>query len=660
MQVITRILAAVLLICAALALPAPPAGADAAAALTRALAEMRSEDWDQAARKAGPRGSLPRDIVEWHRLRAGLGSPADILAFLDRRPDWPGLDWLRRKSELSMATAGIGDVLKFYGHGPAQTAEGALSHAKALLSTGQQGDGEAEIVLSWRTRPMGRALHDTYLKRHGSLLKPHHTARLDRLLWDGHLVSARRMLPLVPESHRKLAEARIALQETAPGVDARIAAVPEALRADPGLAYDRFAWRDRKRRQEDAIALMINRSASAETLGEPGKWARRRRDLARQLMRDRDYERAYQLAAYHHATPEIGYSYADLEWIAGYVALRFLDDPKTAVAHFQRFEAAVTTPISKGRAGYWLGRAHAAADQPDLAHGAYDMGARYQTSFYGLLAAEQIGRPFDPELASPPAHPDWRDAPFMDSSVTRAGLLLLEAEELALAERFLTHLVETLPSDQAEKLGAMAVDLGQPHLALMIAKRAARSGQILHEAYYPMHPVADQRLPMAREMTLSIARRESEFDPVVISGAGARGLMQVMPATARLVATELGILSGHATSRLTGEWKYNAKLGANYLAGLAADFDGNVVMMAAGYNAGPNRPITWMQRYGDPRDGSPDIVDWIEHIPFNETRNYIMRVTESLPVYRARLGQEPLPVPFSRELVGSTLRAFAP
>jgi len=165
---------------------------------------------------------------------------------------------------------------------------------------------------------------------------------------------------------------------------------------------------------------------------------------------------------------------------------------------------------------------------------------------------------------------------------------------------------------------------------------------------------------MAPEMTLAIARRESEFNPVVISGAGARGLMQVMPATAKLVAGELGILAAHSTDRLIGEWRYNAKLGANYLAGLAGRFDGNVVMMAAGYNAGPGRPTQWMERYGDPRGGDVDIVDWIEAIPFNETRNYVMRVTESLPIYRARTGQEALPIPFSRELTGSTLRAFAP
>ena len=294
------------------------------------------------------------------------------------------------------------------------------------------------------------------------------------------------------------------------------------------------------------------------------------------------------------------------------------------------------------------------------AYAAYAQAAEYQTSFYGLLAAEKLGRGFDPALIRPTELPSWKEADFATASVTEAGLLLLQAGDRSLAERFLTHLAEGLSPLAARQLGQMAIELQEPHLAVMIAKRAARAGLELEGAYFPLHPVAEQNLPMAAEMTLAIARRESEFDPVVISHAGARGLMQLMPATAKLVAGELGILANHQTSRLTQEWDYNAKLGSQYLAKLAGNFNGNVVMMAAGYNAGPHRPASWMERYGDPRDGTPDMVDWIEHIPFNETRNYVMRVTESLPVYRARLGEEPLPVPFSAELTGSTLLTFAP
>lgn len=655
MQEMTRRLACSLLICATLfGAPALARGLDTALPL------MRDGQWQEALIDAGSEGSIQRDIIEWHRLRAGKGTARDVLSFIDRRPDWPGMDYLRRQSEETVAKAGHSAILAFYRDVPsAQTAKGALSLGEALIEAGRTGEGQAEIVRAWRSMAMPQEVHDAYLARHKTLLAAHHEARLSRLLWDGHKVSSRRMLELVSDGARKLAEARIALQEQANGVDAAIAAVPDALKDDAGLAYDRFAWRDAKRRQDDAIAMMFERSTSAEALGEPAKWLRRRADFARQLMRDNDNTRAYKLAAYHFATPDAGYGYADNEWIAGYVALRKLDDAELAVYHFTRFLAAVESPISVGRAGYWLGRAYAQLGEIDKAHAAYRLGAKYQSSYYGLLSAQALGRSFDPRLTRPEA-PNWRNAPFLQSSVYAAGIALLEAGDVSLAERFLTHLVESLPPDQALQLGQMAVDMKLPHLAVMISKRAAQDGLELAGAYYPLHPVTDLDLPMAPEMVLAIARRESEFDPVVVSHAGARGLMQVMPGTAELVAKGLGILEDHAVARLTSDWQYNAKLGATYLAGLAKEFDGNVVLMAAGYNAGPHRPIAWMERYGDPRDPKVDVIDWIEHIPFNETRNYVMRVTESLPVYRARLGEAPLPVPFSRELSGRTLQAFAP
>lgn len=640
------------------------ARADEAADLTRAMEKLREGLWTEARGIAGAPGSVGNDIIEWHRLRAGQGNAQEVTEFLARRGDWPGLAWLRRKSEPAIAAAGHGVVTAFFADTQPLTPEGVLAHAAARIAQGKKGDGEAEVVLAWRTMAMGRTVHGDYLKSHRKLLAPHHEARLDRMLWEGHLDSARLMLTLVPDGPRALAEARIALQTRAAGVDAKIAAVPEALQEAPGLAYDRFTWRVRKGRRADAVTLLLERSKDAAALGEPEKWARRRADLARRLMLAGDPVRAYAIVADHHTTPEIGYTYSDLEWIAGYLALRKLNAPAAALHHFQRFEASVETPISKGRAGYWIGRAHEALGDKPAAQAAYEMGARYQTSFYGLLAAERAGLPFDPDLAAPPKLPPWREAPFMQSGVLRAGLLLLAANEPVLAERFLTHLVESLDETQAAQLGRMAVDLDRPHLALMISKRAARASQVLYGAYYPLHPVGRMELPMAAEMTLAIARRESEFDPVVVSGAGARGLMQVMPATARSVASDLGILASHETGRLTAEWQYNAKLGANYLAKLAGELGGNVVMMSAGYNAGPSRPLRWISEYGDPRRAHPagdvDVVDWIEHIPFDETRNYVMRVTESLPVYRARLGKVPLPVPFSAELTGSTLAAFAP
>lgn len=628
--------------------------------LQRALELVRAEKWPEALTAVGMQTTVAHDIVEWHRLRAKEGTAADVEAFLVRRPDWPGLPYLRRRNEELIIEKSHARVRAFFADQPPQTPEGAASLARAHFAKGNQAEGEAELIRAWQKMPMSEETQTAYLADHAALLQPHHAARISQLLWDGHDVSASRMLPLVAEGPRALAEARIALQKQAAGVDAKIEAIPAQQQGDPGLAYDRFAWRDQKRRQEDAITLMMDRSTSTEALGQPEKWLRRRRDLARQLMRDGENERAYQLAAHHFAAPDAGYGYSDCEWLAGYIALRKLKDAELAAYHFERFLASVETPISVGRGGYWLGRAHAAQGKVDKAHAAYAKAANYQSSFYGLLAAQALGRGFDPALAAPPQQPPWRSAAFMGSSVIEAGFLLMQAGDLSLAERFFTHQVESLPADQARQLGQMAVDINEPHLAVMIAKRAAQVGIELHGAYYPLHPVATKTLPMAPEMTLAIARRESEFDPRVISHAGARGLMQVMPATAKLVAGELDILDKHNTSRLTAEWDYNARLGSQYLAGLAGRFNGNVVLMAAGYNAGPHRPTAWMERYGDPRDGDPDIIDWIEHIPFNETRNYVMRVTESLPVYRARLGKTPLPIPFSQELSGASLAAFAP
>ncbi|MBT8153860.1 lytic transglycosylase domain-containing protein [Epibacterium ulvae] len=634
------------------------------AGLTRGLADAmqaaQSQDWDTARREAGRRDVIAQDLVEWHRLRAGEGSARDVLTFLDKRADWPGLSLLRRRSEATIARSDPQSILRFFEQAAPQTGIGALAYGEALIANGRRTDGRAQIIQAWRTMAMPEVAHQAFLSRHGSLLRDHHADRTDYLLWDNHAQSAGRMLPLLTTAQRALAEARIALQEVAPGVDGKIEAIPARLQSASGLAYDRFAWRDGKRRQADAIALMMSQSTSAKALGQPAKWLRRRRDFARQEMRDGNYEKAYQLAAFHFSTPADGYGYVDCEWIAGYVALRFLRDPELAVFHFDRFLKAVETPISIGRGGYWLGLAYGALDEVEKAHVAMDQAAQYQTSFYGLLAAEALGRPFDPGLANPSVTGNWREAAFLQSSVAQAGLALLEAGELTLAERFLTHLVEGLPADQAALVGQIAVDLNEPHLAVMISKRAARDGVELKNAYFPLHPVAGRKLPMAEEMTLAISRRESEFDPSVVSHAGARGLMQLMPATAQLVAGELGISDSHRTGRLTQDWQYNAQLGAQYLAGLADEFNGNVVMMAAGYNAGPHRPKGWMERYGDPRDGTPDIIDWIEHIPFNETRNYVMRVTESLPVYRARLGKATLPQPFSQELAGSTLHAFTP
>lgn len=408
----------------------------------------------------------------------------------------------------------------------------------------------------------------------------------------------------------------------------------------------------RKRRTADAIEILRQQSASRATLGEPWAWAPERVDLARERMRSGAYAEAYEIAANHWLVD--GSEFAELEWIAGFLALRYLDRADLAVLHFERFREGVWTPISAGRAGYWLGRAYEATGEADKAREAYAHGAKFQTSFYGLLAAERGGLPTDPTLAGTESFGDWRTSDFAKTSVFEAGILLLAAGETSLGERFLTHLAESLDRDGMGQMGDILMAMNRPHIQVMLGKRAAQFGIQLPGPYYALDKqVTEGDYPVPKEMVLAIARRESEFDPGVISGAGARGYMQLMPGTAELVSGQLGI--EYDLDRLLTDPAYNARLGSRYLAGLSDRFGGNAVMMSAGYNAGPGRPIGWMERFGDPRKGEIDIIDWIEMIPFDETRNYVMRVTESLPVYRARLGKPPHPVPFSKELLGGTV-----
>lgn len=631
-----------------LCLCAPVIGrSDSHAPLARAFDAMRAGDWTGARTIASDVSPVAYDLIEWHRLRGGRGTAEEVLLFLDLNPDWPGLDWLRKKSEAAMLDASGADVLLFFKNALPQTPEGALAHSRALRAGGDAGSADAGLVLAWRSMAIGAQTHARMLADHGELLGAHHVARLDMVLWQDWDNNTERMLPLVSEAYQKLAKARMGLRARIPGIDALIDAVPASLQDDPGLAYERFVWRARKGLTEGAVELALSASKSAKSLGEPEEWANRRRSLARQLMRDKDHALAYALASQHHLRE--GSNFADLEWLSGYLALRFLNDPAKALVHFKAHQGAVVTPISRGRAGYWIGRAYEELGDAGAAKAAFADGAEYQSSFYGLLAAERAGLPFDQSLAGAAALPDWRGASFMGSTVFQAAVLALQAGELTLSERFFTHLTESLSPLESAQLGQVALDLNEPHIAVMIGKRAASAGVTIPAPYYALHDLAKTEHPIATEFALAIARRESEFDPVVVSGAGARGLMQVMPATAQNVADELGI--DYAREKLTADWRYNTRLGTAYLARLYKQFGGNPVMISAGYNAGPGRPVRWMEVYGDPRKGEIDVVDWIEHIPFRETRNYAMRVTESLPAYRARLGKTALPIPFSKELV---------
>lgn len=416
---------------------------------------------------------------------------------------------------------------------------------------------------------------------------------------------------------------------------------------DAAVHWRNFAGAVSRRDYPAAENILLRVTGSPATLGAPGVWADRRLDLARRAMREGRPQAAYALASQHFLTPAAGYVYSDTEWVAGWVALTGLNDPGTAVEHFHRFRDTVETPISIGRGGYWLGRAYEAAGTEEEARRWYADAGRHQTSFYGQLAADRIGMPGDAQLTQAEL-PDWRTHPGTQTDDVRLAATLHFAGEDSLAMQTLSHLGETMPAGSLAPLSQLVLDLGQPHYAVRIAKKAARRGVLIYPAYYPVHEVANYASKVEPAFALSIARQETELNPRAVSRAGARGLMQLMPATASKVAGWIG--EPYDKSRLLTDWRYNVRLGETYLARRTAQYSGSYALASAAYNAGAGRVDQWIGEFGDPRLPGVDMIDWIEKIPFEETRNYVQRVMEGLYVYRSRLSGQAGPMTIEQDL----------
>ena len=626
------------------------ARADTVRAMQTALQLAAGKDWEGALAVA-PAG-VGRDVIEWQRLRdddsgASLGEYEDFLA---RRPDWPGLPLLKETGEAAVARSTTpARVIGYFGTDLPGTAQGAIALVRALQANGQADLAETEAMRAWAELEFTAEEEAALLALAPEALARVHLLRLDALLWDGRRPEAQRMLPRVSEDWQKLAAARLALRAEDKGVDALVAAVPKALQGDPGLAYDRFVYRMRKDNYDGAVELVL--ATPPEGLGRPEAWAERRATLARWLIRQDRPAEALKVAALHGLGAGDGASaYADLEFLAGFVALRKLGDPETALRHFGHLKAGVTTPISLARADYWLGRAQEAAGRKDEAAKHYKAAARHQTAYYGLMAAERLALSLDPALLDDTRPADWRQSAFAGSSVLEAARLLAQAGDRTLAKRFFLHLAESLDDVELAQLADLALQMDEPHIAVLTAKAAAERGVIIPRAYYPVPDMVPDGLSVSRALALAIARRESEFDPAARSHADARGLMQVLPATAKTVAAELGL--DYAAGKLLGDPAFNVQVGAGYLAKMVQEFGPSIALVASGYNAGPGRPRRWIGEFGDPRLAETDIVDWVETIPFTETRTYVMRVVEGVVIYRAKLKGAVGPVRISAELRG--------
>lgn len=559
-----------------------------------------------------------------------------ITAFRRANPLWPRQTWLQRRAEEKMMEEGASHkaVLAFYDEDEPLSAGGMGLYGRALLSLGEIKRGQAFIRRGWIKGNFNRDDERSYLAAYRSHLGPeHHAERLDRLLWEGRSGPARRMLARVPNDLRKLAEARLALRGRKGGVDRAIRAVPKALQSDPGLVYERLRWRRKKGRDQGAIDLFPSLDTNPPHLE---RWWTERSLLARRSLRKGHITDAYMLARDHGLTE--GVSFAEGEWMAGWIALRFLAEPANAFLHFKVLYDGVRYPISKARAAYWAGRAAAAGGKAEIAEQWFQRAAKWPTTYYGQLAHLEAypGRVLP--LSASPKPTDEEKLAFGEHELRRIVVKLAQLDQSDWLRPFLDALGKVTESPGWAVLTAdLAAEVRRPDLGIRLAKRMLREGHILKEDGFPTVTLPSPPGGTAPERALVLAtiRQESAFRIDAKSRAGARGLMQLMPGTANRVARRHNLR--YSKAKLTIDPDYNLKLGQAYMAGLIERFDGSYVMALAGYNAGPSRVNKWLEDYGDPRKGEIDMIDWIELIPFRETRTYVQRVMENLQVYRHRL-----------------------
>lgn len=628
-------------------LMAPPVAAQRVDPGAVAALEAAGIGWEAGYSLAATADPVVADVLTWMRLREGDADFAAYQTFLASHAHWPGLDRLRSASERAIAEDhDPAEVIAWFAQEAPRTGEGAVRLAQALIAQERAEEAEAVLRTAWIDLRLTGDGHDAMIDAFADVLEPFHLARTDALLWRHRRSEAGRMLSLLDDDQRALAEARMGYLAGTRNMSSLFNAVPAGLREDAGLVYARYNWLANRGSRTEAVEILLDRSTSRASLGEPFRWSGWRRSLARWEMREGRADQAYALASRHYLNE--GAAYADLEWLSGYIALTYLGDPAQALVHFERAALAVRTPISVGRMNYWIGRTYEVKGEPALAAAAFGESAAHQTGFYGLLASEKLGRPLDPALAGTDV--DWADAPVFEQDVVKAAFMLLAAGERGHAVTFIAGLGRTLDADGLAQVGAYLNEIDEQYYTLLLGKTAVARDILIPSIYFPLHDLAQMDLPVDPALSLSIARRESEFNIGIGSPVGALGLMQLMPATAEEVAGFLGL--PYSRGRLTSDWQYNARLGAKYLSVLQEDFGPTPMMIAAGYNAGPSRPKTWMDERGDPRVREMDVVDWIEHIPFRETRNYVMRVTESLPIYQARLTGQTGPVAFTELLIG--------
>lgn len=610
----------------------------------QALVHIERDEWEKAHDKvAQARDPLASKLFNW-LLLLNLDRKdwtdsmfARLSHFIIQNDEWPGTDRMKVTAEGVMPeTLPHEGVLAWYDNFSPKTTYGLRRYMNALLATGQERRARVLLIEWWADPKISFGQQKQIFKNYGDLLPLEaHKRRFDALLYEKHYSSAQEIAKVLGDGYVALAKARIALaRNKGTGLRKLIDAVPDELKRDPGLLYERLKWRRKRDMTSGALEILEDMPDTSVVINRSNWWVERH-IVIRRLLADSQYERAYRLASNH--IQKDGVSYAQAQWLAGWLALYFMDRPTEAYERFSVLFSKVKTPISKGRAAYWAGRSADALGQKKLARRWYKNAAEFQTTFYGQLAGSVLAMKerLPKNKAAQLSGSDRKNYKKME--LIQAANLFRDVKQDQRSLQFINAFLYDHEEAKAYRFVAeMLAEQGNYHGAVKIAKKATRKGLFLTKQSYPTITKHLQGLDSAEwALVHAIIRQESAFDHKAKSHAGALGLMQLIPSTARETAQKLKI--SYRKAWLTDRPKYNIRLGASYIGRLISYYDGNYPLAIAAYNAGPGRVDSWIKVYGDPRKSEISLIDWIELIPIYETRNYVQRVLENVYVYRLRL-----------------------
>jgi soluble lytic murein transglycosylase len=608
-----------------------------ALALFSASAQSTQPDWQNAL--GGNRSPLAQKLVLWLNVTEGNQpyGAEEMVRFTLENSDWPKLYMFRDQVETNIGTLSrSSEIAAWFDHTPPKTPDGIRNYTMALVSLGYTDKARAALNKFWLDAELDRKDTLALANQYRKLFSPTaHIERLDNLLWKQRYQEAEYMLPYVDADHNKLAQARIALGRMSSKATKLIAAIPVSMQGDPGLAYDRLKWRRQLNKDADAVSFLRyapKNSAHAEL------WWRERNILARRALEKRDYAGAYKIILNHGMTS--GDDYSQAEWTLGWLSLRFLHQPDKAYQHFDNFYQAVNSAVSRARAAYWLARAADAMQQKESSKNWYQLGAQFPSTFYGQICYERINGPIDAAQFVDDQVPPLALQEFEGMEMVQAIHLLANAGLAKYADPFFIKLLNRAKDrNDFILIARLARETQRLRFSVEANKQLQQKlGGFMFTEGYPLLASLPTTNPESA-LIHAIVHRESMFDAMAGSPAGASGLMQLMPYTAKHFSKNIG--KSFTVSKLKDNPQYNIEVGAAYLQSLLKNYNGYYPLAIAAYNAGPSNVKQWIKEFGDPRSGQVDIIDWIEQIPIYETRNYVQRVMESYYIYRLRLSEKP-------------------